>query len=74
MTLKLITGARLRKNYHGGSTQQKVCSRCEVATGVATSLFCEALVAPVESKGVRAGGTKVLVCVHCLARGDVTTL
>lgn len=74
MTLTLVKGNGQRRSYHRGETQQIVCRRCEEVTGVATSLFQEALQSPMTCKGKRIGGTRVLICVHCLARGEVITI
>lgn len=73
MPLTVITGDMLRRNYQVSDTQQKVCGRCEEITGVATSLFITALSAPMECKGKLTGGTSILVCAYCLARGSVET-
>jgi ribosomal protein L40E len=74
VTLSLVKGGARPRIYHDRDTQQIVCRRCEEVTGVATSLFQEVIQSPMTNKGRRVGGTKALICVHCLARGEVNTL
>lgn len=74
MTLSLVNGSAKPRLYHDRDTQQIVCRRCEEVTGTATSLFQEVIQSPMTNKGRRVGGTKALLCVHCMSRGEVTIL
>lgn len=74
-TLRLVKGGAEPRAYHRqGSAQQIVCRVCEADVGVATSLVVEAVQSPVRRRGKVAGGTKVMVCLHCLIRGKETVL
>lgn len=80
--LTVVDGAqpadKPRKGYRRtalGQDEQVVCWQCERDVGIATSAVVEVTVAPRRSPaGKKVGGTKQWVCVHCLARGVVTSL
>lgn len=50
-----------------------LCRTCEADTGVATSTWLKAKQGVMERAGKLEGGNDALICVHCLARGKVTT-
>jgi hypothetical protein len=79
--VKLIPGGRLNQERRGGARQklgdpeQIVCTTCENETGVATSLWVDAVSAPRRSFGGKIGsGTRAIVCAYCMGRGKVTEL
>ena len=73
-SLRVIEGGSRPRSYHRQTTQQVVCRVCEADGGVATSLAVWAVQSPMRRAGRTIGGTKVLVCLPCLARGKETLL
>jgi hypothetical protein len=72
---KVIQGGERKKKWARRRPQdiEQICCRvCEIDIGVSSSIYMEAVIAPMEKGGKKFGGTKTLVCVHCLARGKVT--
>lgn len=72
--LRVIEGGSKPRSYHRQTTQQVVCRVCEAELGVASSLGVWAVQSPMRRAGKVTGGTKVLVCLPCLARGKETLL
>lgn len=72
---KVIQGGEQKKKYARRRPQdiEQICCRvCEADINIATSIYMQAVIAPMEKGGKMTGGTKTLVCVYCLARGKVT--
>ncbi|ARO24753.1 hypothetical protein TAL182_CH03007 [Rhizobium sp. TAL182] len=57
-----------------GEPEVLTCSECEKDTGVATALSFEMKQGRMIRDGVPFGGSKVIYCGHCLARGKLTRL
>ncbi|ANL84665.1 hypothetical protein [Rhizobium phaseoli] len=57
-----------------GEPEVLTCSECEKDTGVATALSFEMKQGRMIRDGVPFGGSKVIYCGHCLARGKLTKL
>lgn len=56
------------------ATEQVTCWRCEDVTGVASSATIELRLSP-RRKGTKVvGGTRIVACALCLARGEITEL
>ena len=73
--LRVVDGGESPKPYARKSSdeaEQIVCRVCEIDIGVASSMFVEVDVAPMELKGEIVHTNKGLVCVMCLARGKIT--
>lgn len=73
--LKVLRGGGERKSYAKKSkddVEQVVCRECEADTGVATSTWIPATIAPMIQGNDVIGGTSGLICAHCLSRGKVS--
>lgn len=57
-----------------GEPEVITCSVCEQDTGVATALTFEMKQGRMIRDGQPFGGSKVIYCGHCLARGKLTKL
>jgi len=66
LNFRLITGGK------DDGPEQILCLVCERETGIATSHFIESVIAPMKYSGKIKGGTKILACIECLARGKIT--
>jgi len=65
-----------RKKYRAkrGEAEILACHVCEEETGVSTALTLEMKQGRMIRDGKPEGGSKVIYCAHCLARGRLTRL
>lgn len=59
---------------HRGEAELLTCWQCEIDTGVSTALTFEMKQGRMIRDGKPEGGSKVIYCGHCLARGKLTKL
>lgn len=59
---------------HRGDPEMLTCWQCEVDIGVATAMTMEVKQGRMVRDGKPEGGTRMIVCAHCLARGKTTIL
>lgn len=57
-----------------GEAEKLLCHVCEVDIGVGTAATMDVKLGRWMRDGKPEGGTKAIVCVHCLARGKFTIL
>ena len=57
-----------------GEAELLTCWQCEIDIGIATALTFEMKQGRMVRDGKPEGGTKVIYCGHCLARGKLTKL
>jgi len=67
-------GAEPRRDRrdHPDGHEVLTCPTCEWETGLETSMFIEAAVAPMTCKQRVVVQSKTLICVYCLMRGKIT--
>lgn len=67
---RLVEGGGKPRKEARRDSEQVVCRRCELETGVASSEWIETRLAPRERRGkIVERGVRSLVCVACLMRG-----
>lgn len=74
---RVIEGGDAPKRYRAkapGRYEMLTCSVCERDIGTATAMSMEVRQGRMLKDLKPQGGTKTLICVHCLARGKVTVL
>lgn len=74
---RVIEGGNTPKRHRAskrGEPEKLLCHVCEADTGTATATTMDVKLGRFIRDGRPEGGTRAVMCCHCLARGKVTIL